>query len=180
MQNRIEVRIEPREDWLIETDVANAIKKEPVLNASRIRVEANNGAVILSGMVNSRHRKYLAEALAKGVVGVVQVENQIRFSRMAVRRDEDILADVLSRIKWDPALMSPELDIGVENGKVTMKGLVESAQARQRAYRDGWVPGVENVDVSAVQITSAEHTAYEGPLEYQHSPDGPPSRNTRK
>jgi Flp pilus assembly secretin CpaC len=51
------------------------------IDASDIEVTVNNGEVVLSGTVDSRYDKRLAESIAEDVTGVRNVENHIRVKR---------------------------------------------------------------------------------------------------
>jgi len=54
----------------LQTDVQNAIKWEPLLNAAEIGVTAKDGVVSLTGVVDSYPKKIEAEKAAKKVIGV--------------------------------------------------------------------------------------------------------------
>ncbi len=70
-----------RSDSRIEEDINDRLSDHPYLDASDIEVSVENGEVKLSGTVNSRHEKRLAEDLAEMVSGVTHVENRIRVNR---------------------------------------------------------------------------------------------------
>ncbi len=54
----------------LQSDVQNAIKWEPLLNAAEIGVTAKDGVVSLTGVVDSYAKKMEAENAAKKVIGV--------------------------------------------------------------------------------------------------------------
>lgn len=54
----------------LQTDVQNAIKWEPLLNAAEIGVTAKDGVISLMGVVDSYAKKVEAENAAKKVIGV--------------------------------------------------------------------------------------------------------------
>lgn len=51
------------------------------LDASDIEVDVKDKVVMLKGSVPDKNSKRLAEDLASGIAGVVDVENRIRFSK---------------------------------------------------------------------------------------------------
>jgi Flp pilus assembly secretin CpaC len=57
------------------------------IDASDIEVTVNNGEVVLSGTVDSRYDKRLAESIAEDVTGVRNVENRIRVNRDSMTGD---------------------------------------------------------------------------------------------
>jgi len=61
----------------LQTDVQNAIKWEPLLNAAEIGVTAKDGVVSLTGVVDSYAKKLEAENAAKKVIGVKAVVEKI-------------------------------------------------------------------------------------------------------
>jgi osmotically-inducible protein OsmY len=67
-----------RSDSRIEEDINDYLTDNDYLDASDIFVEVSNGEVILSGTVDSRYAKRLAEDIAEDVSGVTNVENRIR------------------------------------------------------------------------------------------------------
>jgi len=54
----------------LQTDVQNAIKREPLLHAAEIGVIVKEGVVSLSGVVDSYAKKMEAENASKSVIGV--------------------------------------------------------------------------------------------------------------
>ena len=67
-----------RSDDRIKEDINDRLTDNDFLDASDIDVEVNSGDVVLSGNVDSRYAKRLAEDIAEDVSGVKNVENHIR------------------------------------------------------------------------------------------------------
>ena len=67
-----------RSDDRIKDDVSDRFEDHYYLDASDIDLEVNNGNVVLSGSVNSRYAKRLAEDIAEQCSGVKNVENRLR------------------------------------------------------------------------------------------------------
>lgn len=76
-----------RADDAIREDACEALAYHSHLDASDIEVEVKSGEVTLSGTVDSRASKRLAEALVEPVRGVHDVHN-----RLTIRKDDDDLA----------------------------------------------------------------------------------------
>jgi len=70
-----------RSDERIKEDVNDRLTDNIMLDASDIEVGVNDGDVVLSGTVNSRYAKRLAEDVVEEVSGVKNVENRIRVSQ---------------------------------------------------------------------------------------------------
>lgn len=70
-----------RPDERILDEVCEILTRHPDIDASEIEVKVNQGKLILSGTVDDRHIKRLVEDLAEDVLGVREVQNQIRVER---------------------------------------------------------------------------------------------------
>ena len=62
-------------------DVSERLTEHGEIDASDIEVQVENGEVTLSGAVDSRQTKRLAEDLVDSVSGVKDVHNQLRVGR---------------------------------------------------------------------------------------------------
>jgi hypothetical protein len=69
-----------RSDDRIEEDINEQLTRHPEIDATEIEVNVNNGEVTLTGTVDDRYDKRLAEDIAESVSGVRDVHNQIRVS----------------------------------------------------------------------------------------------------
>ncbi|HPC23847.1 MAG TPA: BON domain-containing protein [Phycisphaerae bacterium] len=70
-----------RSDKRIMEDVCDAFMMDERLDPREIEVEVLDGVVILRGSVRHRHEKYLAEDIADSILGVKDVENQVRIAQ---------------------------------------------------------------------------------------------------
>jgi hypothetical protein len=83
-----------RSDERIREDVSEELYRHPEIDASEIEVKAQNGEVTLTGKVEDRRQKRLAEDLVERVAGVTDVHNQLKldkgfFARLFGRSEED-------------------------------------------------------------------------------------------
>lgn len=69
-----------RSDERIREDVCDLLSDDPRIDASNLEVTVKDSEVTLSGTVNSRHDKRLAEDLAETISGVKDVHNTVRVS----------------------------------------------------------------------------------------------------
>jgi len=69
-----------RSDDRIREDVNDYLTDHPHLDASEIEVKVKDGEVTLSGTVNDRADKRIAEAITESVSGVKNVDNNLRVS----------------------------------------------------------------------------------------------------
>ena len=70
-----------RADERIREDVSEELFRNPEIDASEIEIQAQNGEVTLTGKVENRHQKRLAEDIAERVSGVTDVHNQLKVDK---------------------------------------------------------------------------------------------------
>lgn len=109
----------------LQKDVQNAIKWERLLNAAEIGVTAQDGIIMLSGIVNSYAKKLEAEKAAKNVAGVkVVVETiKVQFSENQVEKnDGEIAKEVINAFEGNWEIPKGKIKVKVENGIVSLEG----------------------------------------------------------
>lgn len=67
-----------RSDERIREDLADRLTEHPAIDASEIDITVDGCAITLSGQVESRYEKRLAEDLAESVSGAIDVQNRLR------------------------------------------------------------------------------------------------------
>jgi osmotically-inducible protein OsmY len=70
-----------RSDERIREDISDRLMENDELDPSNVSVNVEDGTVTLTGTVDDRRQKYLAEELAESVMGVQDVQNQLRVQR---------------------------------------------------------------------------------------------------
>lgn len=100
---------------------------EPFLSPSEIGVAVKDGVVTLSGHVDSYSKKIGAELAAKKILGVKAVAENITvgLSPVNMRTDSEIAAAVVNALKWHTAVQQDKIKIKVEQGVVTLEGIVD-------------------------------------------------------
>ena len=108
----------------LQTDVQNAIKWEPLLNAAEIGVTAKDGVVSLTGVVDSYAKKMEAENAAKKVIGVKALVEKIevRFPSSWSKTNAEIANEVLTALKSNWSVPKDKVTVKVEDGWVTLEG----------------------------------------------------------
>jgi osmotically-inducible protein OsmY len=72
-----------RSDDRIREDVNDRLSLQEQFDPSELEVSVSNGEVTLTGYVELRHEKFLAEEIADDVNGVTEVHNQLRVGSQA-------------------------------------------------------------------------------------------------
>jgi osmotically-inducible protein OsmY len=143
------------------------------LNAFEIDTDVENGIVHLTGLVESDIDRDLAGEIAKGIEGVVDVENDLMVEKtarqMATERsaangkrtfggwvdDATTTAAVKAKLVGNSNTKGLQIDVDTMDDLVTLSGKVSSSEIRQLAEEiagnTGDVKGVRNQLVVAVR-----------------------------
>ncbi len=153
--NRIDVRPSvTRRDADIESGVEVALLNDPATESYALTVNVDDGRVRLSGSVDSYQEKDLALRVAKGVRGVVGVDDEVTVDYATKRPDHEIADEIRDAIHWDRYLDDHLIDVEVDNGQVELSGIVGSAAEARMARTKAYVAGVESVDSSDLEVES--------------------------
>jgi len=110
---------------VLQKDVQDAIKWEPLLNAAEIGVTAKNGMITLTGTVETWAKKAEAEDAAKKVAGVKAVVEEIKVEsscNCTKKTDDEIASEVLHALKSNWEIPNDKILVKVEDGWVTLEG----------------------------------------------------------
>jgi len=119
----------------LQKDVQDAIKWEPLLNAAEIGVTTKDGIVTLTGVVDNYSKKLQAEEAARNVAGVTAVVEKIKieFGKTDKKQDSEIATAVLNAFKWNLQVPNDKVKVKVEDGWVTLDGVLEWNYQREEA-----------------------------------------------
>jgi osmotically-inducible protein OsmY len=141
-------------DEEIEQAVKDALSTDPRVMAFNPIVDADNGVVSLTGIVDNLKAKRAAEEDAKNTLGVWRVKNYLKVRPETLRNDTQLTKDVKMALSLDPVVEKYQVNVSVANGKVRLSGWVDSyyeqIQAESVASR---VKGVVEVD-NNLQVAS--------------------------
>jgi osmotically-inducible protein OsmY len=131
--------------------VMAALADNPRIHADEVVVEVldDSGDIALRGTVGGLVQRAEAVRTASDVPGVRRVEDGLDARLMGIdgRADADTEAAVLDALGADDEVRARDVDVAVEDGAVTLRGLVEVVSQRERAERIALgVPGVASVD----------------------------------
>ena len=142
---------------LIQADIEAALIADSATDAFEIDVDVTRqGEVTLSGDVESWQEKQLAAKVAKSVRGVTQLENNISVNYTRDRADTEIAAEIEKALEWSVFINSPlMIDVNVNDGVVTLNGVVSSSTEKNRAETYAWVNGVSDVKSSDLIVSQS-------------------------
>ncbi len=153
-----------KSDTQLQKDVMDELRWEPRVTDKEIAVAVKDGVVTLSGYVQSYSQKRAAEQAAARVAGVKAVAEdiQVKLPMGHERTDTEIAHAVVNALKWDTEVPDELIKAKVENGWVTLEGVVpyfyqKSAAERCVRFLNG-VKGVTNLmslkpSVSTTKVT---------------------------
>jgi osmotically-inducible protein OsmY len=137
-----------RTDSEIQRDVENELEWDPDVDAKNIAVKVKDGVVTLMGFVPSYTDKYSAERIAKRILGVKAVANdlEVKLATGSERPDPDIAHDAVERLQRDLPYSSKNIKVTVRNAWITLEGDVDwdfQRRSAETAVRD--IKGVKGV-----------------------------------
>ena len=121
----------------------------------KIQIDANDGTVVLSGIVRSRTAKEIAEKMVRQVKGVNGVENRLI-------ADAEVELSVAQALGADARTQSafPGILVGVVFGLVYLKGQVPTPEIKKAAAEiAAKVPGVRSISNELTILSEAKATA---------------------
>ena len=156
---------------VLQKDVQDAIKWEPLLNAAEIGVTAKDGVVTLTGTVDTYIKKSEAEDAAKKVAGVKAVveEIQIKSGNFGKKNDGEIATEVLNALKLSWQIPNDKIQVKVEAGWVTLEGELSWNYQKEIAKRIAtnlvdvkWV--TNNITIRSERVAKVEKEDVENAL----------------
>lgn len=145
---------------LLELDVKGEFDWDPLLDATRIVVNAADGRVTLTGVVPTYYETVLADEDASRVGGVTSVDNQLLVGTLGEATvDEAIVAYCVIALDSDRFVPRGSVSVVVSSGWVTLSGEVRhhlQRRAAEHAVRhvDGVVGLTDRINLTSGPIPS--------------------------
>lgn len=124
-------------DQQLQHAVLRELAGDPAVEATKINVEVNQGAVTLTGLVGSFYEKWQAERAAQRVQGVqsLVIDLQVNIASDRQRSDADIALAAEKVLSWNAAIPPESVKVKVENGGVTLSGALGWNFQRETAQK---------------------------------------------
>ncbi|PVZ35026.1 BON domain-containing protein [Pseudomonas sp. CC120222-01a] len=174
---------DPVQDARLEGALQTALTLNRILNPFRIKVEVDGQRARLSGEVENGVERELAEQVALATRGIEQVDNQLRVNAELVERplelrayaqrleDATLAAVIRARLLWSKATEKSPIEVQSEDGVVTLRGKVDSAEAKELAgVVARTTDGVHLVNNLVSMDTAAMAKARETPVDASSGP----------
>ena len=144
----MQATIKTQADADLERAVLGQLEYDPRIVSKDIGVVTKDSIVTLIGFVHSYPEKLAAERAAKAVYGVRAVANDIEVKTAGERTDPEIARDVVHAMAIDISVPRDRIKVGIQNGWVTLEGVVnwhfQRASAERCARNADGVRGVLN------------------------------------
>lgn len=138
----------------LKDDIEEELRWDPKVNAAKITVEVDDGAVSLDGEIDSYAEKWAAEDATKRVNGVRSLAQKlkVKVGHDQERSDAELAAAVLEALRWD-VFVPDAVSAKVLHGVVTLEGQVTWNFQRDAAERSiRYLAGIQSID-NAVTLT---------------------------
>lgn len=152
--DRVSVAPTARPDYELDWTVAAKLANDDAIRSQRIGERTHDGAVRLSGDVDSGAARRIAIADVLAIPGVKAVVDHLSVSppETRARTDRTLDAEVARTLGSDPWLDDAHVAVEAENGVVKLTGWVGNAAERARAEQDARTASPNGVDLSALRI----------------------------
>jgi osmotically-inducible protein OsmY len=113
-----------KSDAQIKQDILDELVFEPNIDETQIGVIVEDGIVTLSGVVNKYHKKALANKVAKRVIGVKAVAEDIvvKYGEDFKKTDKEIAKAAVNALEWNASIPKEKIMIFVEDGYIYLSG----------------------------------------------------------
>jgi osmotically-inducible protein OsmY len=134
-QNDVMTTLHTHTDHQIQTAIVKELDWSPEVRSEHIGVSVNDGAVMLSGEVNSFPEKEAAVRCGLRVRGVIAVADEVVVRRDDVAtNDADLARSARASIAQCVALRDQNITASVHDGVVTLTGIVDWHHQRTTAH----------------------------------------------
>ncbi len=124
-------------DAQIKQDVLDELVFQPNIDETQIGVIVEDGVVTLSGVVNEYAKKVAANKVAKSVVGVKAVAEdiEVKYGDDFKKTDKEIAKAAVNALEWNATVPKEEVMVFVEDGYIYLSGEVPWDYQRNAAKR---------------------------------------------
>jgi osmotically-inducible protein OsmY len=122
-------------DHQLKTEVIDELDWDPAVNATHVGVAVRDGAVTLSGHLDTLAERYAAERAVLRVQGVkgIALDLDVKLDPRHQRSDAEIAAAAEAAFRWHALVPADRICVKVESGRITLGGEVDWEYQRHEA-----------------------------------------------
>lgn len=143
-------------DDIIIGEIHAALERHPgIPHPADVAVSLREGTVTLRGSVGSLHQRHAAVKVAKSVVGVGDVEDELSFDPRDRTDDDELRGLALQALMSNDRVPADRIEATVANGWLTLKGEVKHQSESDAAFDAvRRLPGIGGITNKIVVITA--------------------------
>lgn len=123
-------------DDQLQKEIIKALYNTPILKNAEIGVVVQDSVAVLSGEVDSRLKKSVAEKTALTITGIRHCEaGELKLLPTASKTDQEVIAAIHKALEWYPGSKHNLIQIEVDNGNVILGGVVDLEYKRGNIER---------------------------------------------
>jgi osmotically-inducible protein OsmY len=122
-------------DDAIKSEIQAALDRHPELMPATITLAVKNGVATIGGFVQTLNQKWIVKDILENAEGVSAIVDELELRLPAVDRrpDPEIANAIATALGLELGNAADNIRISVQNGTVTLEGVVESRSQRRRA-----------------------------------------------
>jgi len=150
--DQLEVNGPYRTDEELKKAVDDALDSDPATHILPVHVVVKDGIATLEGEVAGYGAKTLASDIARTVVGLADVDDQLTVDSKFVPSDAELKKEISELLKYSVQLDQIQLDVIVNAGTVVLNGHVTTDFQRSVAEQLALQAGAKNVDLRGIVV----------------------------
>ncbi len=131
----------------IQQSISAALARDRYLSEYDLTVAVEANRATLRGTVRSEFDKRRAQSVASSIGGVSEVQNDLTVESELPEpvSDLNLRYRIENRLYWSPLIDDSEITVVVNDGRVTLTGIVDSPNALEIASQIAWESGATEV-----------------------------------
>lgn len=150
--DQLEINSPYRPDAELKKAIDDALDSDPATHILPVHVVVKDGVATLEGEVAGYGAKTLASDIARTVVGLADVDDQLTVDSKFMPSDAELSKEISELLNYSVQLDQVQLDVTVNAGTAVLNGAVTTDYQRSIAEQLALRAGAKNVDLRGIII----------------------------